>query len=639
MKLVLVLMIKNEEKILKRCLEAVENIVDCFCITDTGSTDSSVEIATEFLKTHTGNVATDVWKNFGHNRTLSFRNAQEYVNTLDWNMSETYALFLDADMVFVPGCIKSQNLTRPAYKIIQSNSAVDFYNTRFIRMDLPVKCVGVTHEYWDIPAESIEKNICHIIDIGDGGSKSDKFERDKRLLEQGLIDEPTNVRYMFYLAQTLKDSDHLKEAIQMYKKRIAAGGWKEEIWHAHYSIGQCYRRLNNINKYEYWMNRAFQFHPARTESILDLARYFRETSQHYKSYHYCLLGIRVPYPKNDVLFIEPFPYKGGFDYELSIIDYYVHRENGLRDSIVCMLKTPNFQNNVVSNMKFYVKPIPGKIEKLSLPSPFGDEFHPSAISIINYPLANVRYINYKIQPNGSYVMPNNIVITKNAYVNLENNEYLCMNDPTPLFESHIRGLEDLRVYQFDNKCYFTATSFKEYLQDKISIVHGEYDIETKSYKDLTAIISPRNQDCEKNWVNIPETDEFIYSWHPLRIGKIRNNKFYFNKEIETPPLFSLFRGSAPPIEVNGKWIVLVHFVEYCQPRNYYHCFVELEKSTYNITKVSLPFVFENLGIEFSISGRFANDSLEYYFSSWDSNPSRINIELNSIVYLNIAELK
>jgi len=289
-------------------------------------------------------------------------------------------------------------------------------------------------------------------------------------------------------------------------------------------------------------------------------------------------------------------------------------------------------------MKFYVKPIPGKIERLSLPSPFGDDFHPSAISIINYPLANVRYVNYKIQPNGTYVMPNNIVVTKNAYVNLENNEYLCMNDPTPLFESHIKGLEDLRVYRLNNKCYFTATSFKEYLQDKISIVHGEYDIETSSYKNCTAILSPTNQDCEKNWVNVPETDEFIYSWHPLRIGKIRNNKFYFNKEIETPPLFSLFRGSAPPIEVNGKWIALVHFVEYCQPRKYYHCFVELEKSTYTITKVSLPFVFENLGIEFSISGKFANDSLEYYFSSWDSNPARITISLNSIQWKVLNEV-
>ena len=51
MKFALILMIKNEEKILKRCLEAVEKVVDCFCICDTGSTDSTQEVAKEFLKT------------------------------------------------------------------------------------------------------------------------------------------------------------------------------------------------------------------------------------------------------------------------------------------------------------------------------------------------------------------------------------------------------------------------------------------------------------------------------------------------------------------------------------------------------------------------------------------------------------
>ena len=633
MKLVLVLMIKNEEKILKRCLEAVQDIVDCFCITDTGSTDSSVEIANEFLKTHTGNVATDVWKNFGYNRTLSFSNAQTYVKTLNWNMAETYGLLLDGDMVFVPGTIKSQILTHPGYKIIQANSSLEFYNTRFIRMDIEAKCVGVTHEFWAVPSETLSKDICYINDIGDGGSKGDKFERDKRLLEQGLIDDPTNGRYMFYLAQTLKDSNHLKEAIAMYKKRIIIGGWQEEVWHSHYSIGQCYRRLENIPKYEYWMNRAFQFYPVRSEPILDLTRFFREKGQNYKAYHYYKLGVGIPYPKNNVLFIESFPYQGGFDYEASILDYYVHPKTGLDNSIDYMLKSSQFQQNVVSNLKFYVNPISSSIEKLVLPSPFGETFTPSAISIINYPFANVRYINYLSPKDGNYITRDGSPIqTKNAYVNLDTMSFINMINVIPKFDSHVNGFEDLRLYNYHGKLMFTATSFKEEIEGKISIVHGEYDINSKLYKNYCGIQSPINSVCEKNWVNVPGTDEFIYSWSPLRIGKIQENKFYFNKEIDTPPIFSLFRGSASPIEVNGRWIVLVHFVEYCQPRNYYHCFVELEKSSYTILKVSLPFVFEKLGIEFCISGRLVNESLEYYFSSWDCNPAKITIDIPSITW-------
>ena len=105
----LILMIRNEEKILKRCLEAVENIVDCFCICDTGSTDNSIEIANEFLKTHKGCLTTEPWKNFGYNRTISFQNAQKYIKKkLKWDTSKVYGLLLDADMVFVSKNLKEQ---------------------------------------------------------------------------------------------------------------------------------------------------------------------------------------------------------------------------------------------------------------------------------------------------------------------------------------------------------------------------------------------------------------------------------------------------------------------------------------------------------------------------------------------------
>ena len=49
MKLVLILMVKNESRILERCLKSVEHVVDAFCIHDTGSTDTTCEIAKEWL--------------------------------------------------------------------------------------------------------------------------------------------------------------------------------------------------------------------------------------------------------------------------------------------------------------------------------------------------------------------------------------------------------------------------------------------------------------------------------------------------------------------------------------------------------------------------------------------------------------
>jgi hypothetical protein len=85
MKLILILMVKNESKIIRRCLESAEPAVDAFCIVDTGSTDNTVDLANEFVKERVGIVAHAEWKNFGHNRTISFEVARNFVKTLKWD--------------------------------------------------------------------------------------------------------------------------------------------------------------------------------------------------------------------------------------------------------------------------------------------------------------------------------------------------------------------------------------------------------------------------------------------------------------------------------------------------------------------------------------------------------------------------
>jgi hypothetical protein len=71
-KVIATIMIKNEERIIKRCIERALSIADAICISDTGSTDKTLEILAEYLPTLTipAKVANHTWKNFGHNRTL-----------------------------------------------------------------------------------------------------------------------------------------------------------------------------------------------------------------------------------------------------------------------------------------------------------------------------------------------------------------------------------------------------------------------------------------------------------------------------------------------------------------------------------------------------------------------------------------
>jgi glycosyltransferase involved in cell wall biosynthesis len=204
MKFVLILMVRNESRILERCLNSVQGLVDAFCIHDTGSTDTTREIARSFLETgkRKGCLTESVWKDFGTNRTTSFQAAQDYLTTAGWDLKTTYGLLLDADMMFHPGSLKEQTLGEIGYSIVQCAGTLEYPNCRLVRMDHPWRCQGVTHEYWDGPTSKLDKATCWIEDHNDGGCKSDKFERDARLLEEGLRETPTNERYMFYLAQT-----------------------------------------------------------------------------------------------------------------------------------------------------------------------------------------------------------------------------------------------------------------------------------------------------------------------------------------------------------------------------------------------------------------------------------------------------
>ena len=43
------MIVKNESKIIRRLMESVSSIIDCYCICDTGSTDDTIEIINTFF--------------------------------------------------------------------------------------------------------------------------------------------------------------------------------------------------------------------------------------------------------------------------------------------------------------------------------------------------------------------------------------------------------------------------------------------------------------------------------------------------------------------------------------------------------------------------------------------------------------
>jgi len=643
MNIVLILMIRNESKIIERCLKAVEGIVDAICVHDTGSTDNTCGIVNEFLVGRTGCLTTSEWKNFGHNRTLSFQNARDYVrDTLKWDLEQTYGLLLDADMVFHPGDLRKQALTEKGYTLVQKNGTLEYPNCRLVRLDYEWTCRGVTHEYWDGPVKALPKGVCWIDDRNDGGCKSDKFERDARLLEEGLQKEPENVRYMFYLAQTYHCLGRDKDAIRLYKQRFRAGSWDEERWYSLYMIGQSYMNLKEIAKFEKYMNLAYEYRPTRAEPLYKLAKYFREAGNHYKCYHYTALGKKIP-PTNDSLFVESDVYKDLFHYEETICMYYLNnKKDGLRKSMEYMLTQKSHLNNVYTNSVFYIEPIAKKFQNHPIQRDvFGRDFHPSSVASFG-DKHMVRFVNYSITDTGSYQMKkgqysgDHPVRTQNA-IWTDSGNIICMDDASvtlPRRPHHILGLEDIRVY-FDAKKTARFLAISGEYSEKIRIVSGDIDVNEGKYKNSIVVESPLNADCEKNWIPVNGTDDILYSWNPLRVGHLDHNKLILDKTIDTPWFFQHLRGSAPPIRVHEELWCLVHFVMYTAPRKYYHCIVVLDPTTYVPKRISLPFVFRNEGIEYSLSMTQQKNDLEFMFSSWDDNPTIARVETSVFDWIQV----
>ena len=684
-KLILNLMIKNESRIIERCLGRALGHVDAVSILDTGSTDNTVEVCKAFLE-KSGKpfkISVEIFKTFGHNRTISFNKAQELCHELEWDATKTYAMSVDADMIIKPSpSFKDFNMTVPGYTVIQQNSSLKYHNNRFMQCSYDWKCVGATHEYWSgDPTDKIPYDVFYIDDINDGGCKSDKFERDVRLLTEDLKTDPDNGRTHFYLAQSYKDSGNFHEAIKYYKRRIELGGWYEEVWFSHYQISKCYECLNQPEDMEAWALKAFKFNPHRSEPLYSLLVYFKDKYEHFKAYQYYLKGKDIPFPKDDVLFIEYPVYEGLFDYENTILSCYIvnkTRQNVLND-IITYINTKNHRlDNVWDNIQYYIDPLisstyKGEYSKLFFPHM--DEYQVSSCCLIPYKnklLMNTRYVNYSIDSRGLYHIRSSDgnVKTKNGLTYL-NSSYYPLEDVKMITEAHyntypsnIEGLEDVRLFTFNDKVHFTASSKNITKDGKIVIVSGEYIPEYAIMNDIHIIHSPRPSECEKNWIYVPNSSlinteaaknkmNFIYGWYPLEIGAV-NKSFDFTSDTpqtddvnllhkldihtvyKTPNFFSRFRGSSTICEYDGRLWCVAHFVKYSTPRVYLHSVVTFNRETMKPESYSLPFVFRKHAIEYCLGLHIKDGKICYVFSQNDNEPGFITMSIANLEFLPIS---
>ena len=659
-RIIVLLMIKNESRIICRSISSALKIADAICVSDTGSTDNTVQVLKDFYPTLSipGKTYQHTWTNFGKNRTQSFLDAKAFCEELQWNPAKTYALAIDADMELVvePLFNKETDLKGTGYSLTQKAGTLHYINARLLRLDQPWTCVGCTHEYWDGPNEgAISDAKLWINDRNDGGCKADKFTRDLAMLQEELKEQPTNVRTHFYLAQTLKCLGKHEESIDMYKKRIELGGWYEEVWYSHYMIAHQYLELKKPEEAEFWALKAQAFNNYRAEALYLLVKHFRIIGQQWKAMHYYYEAKRIQKPVV-ALFLESEVYDHLLDYEYSVLQFYVNpadRKEGLR-SCVRYLQHPQsigFLENVFSNIEFYVQPLLANdhpIQSFSFPQM--GEYTPSSTSLTKHEgrlQMNVRYVNYQTSEQGTYTprSSDGIVRTKNAFLPAIPGAYppieslpFVQEDPKLFeFQTNIMGLEDIRITSHKGKLLYTAASKSSNLDTKYRIVLGSYGPD--GLKDSRVLDSPTHSDCEKNWLAVSDLDLtsdyplFIHKWHPFEVGRVQGTQLDITTRFQMSPYFMKMRGSANAVRYKDQFWCLTHVVKYGSPRKYYHHIVVLDGSTLKPIRLSMPFYFKTHGIEYCLGFHVENDTASFAYSTFDANPRLTSVPLSQFEFL------
>lgn len=655
------MIVRNESKVITRLLDSVSSIIDSYCICDTGSTDDTPNIIESYFKEKgiPGKIIYEPFKDFGYNRTFALQACENESNA-------DLILLMDADMVFWlnPAISPSEfkaSLTSDVYTIFQGGDTFYYKNTRIVRNNRGCKYWGVTHEYVQVPGglihDSIEKSRAFIIDVGDGGSKANKFERDIRLLEQGLVDYPNNDRYTFYLANSYNDLGNYEKAIENYRKRIQLGGWHEEIWFSYFKIGLCYKYMGKMENAIYEWMQAYGVFPNRIENLYEIVKYYREKGHHKIAYVYYDLAdrMRKKYPNIDYLFLHKDVYDYKLDYEFSIIAYYLD-SHGRHVPKECMkvcahpaIEDSTLQN-VMNNYKFYSRTYPSKSpEYCQILKDIANQYRPdgftsttpSLCKLANGDVAlNIRYVNYTIDANGNYINKEVIqTINYLAIIDTTTHEKWTIKtiqemDYNKTHDCLYAGLEDVRVVEYDNTLLYNANRGLGYHNMKIE--HGKVDIQTcKTYDDVI-LKKDGERSVEKNWVLFESDKQLycIYQWYPLTLGTIQNDIYNTVHEFSTPTFFKHVRGST-----NGQMYVsngekelwfLCHSVSYEHRRFYYHLFVCLDATTMKLKKYTPWFTFESKPVEYSLGFVFLEEDILIGYSTMDNSTNFTVIEKKKI---------
>ena len=362
------MIVKNEAHIIASTLQNILDHmpIDYWVISDTGSTDNTIDIITSFFseKNIPGEIFLDEWNDFGHNRTKMLEHA--------FNKTD-YVFIFDADDLICGSTILplgSNILTKDAYYIPFENP-VSYHRLILASNRMRWKYVGVLHEYIvnidPIRSEEYLSGDYYINSrrLGNRSKNPNKYLDDAITLEKAFQIETADIhlknRYAYYCAQSYHDAGKHDKAIEWYEKTLTLDYSTQYKYIACIRGGDCYMHLKNPDGAIKIWGKAYEYDKERPEAISNIMEYYYKNGVHFMvTALYNQFKSRIDFDITN----EQSKYKVFLDYSKFHNIHYYNSISGyysgdfLSAYEACkylLLHDTNtlYMENAISNLKFY----------------------------------------------------------------------------------------------------------------------------------------------------------------------------------------------------------------------------------------------------------------------------------------------
>ena len=295
----LCMIVKNEEVHIARCLDSIAELVEEIIIVDTGSTDRTVEIASNY----TQKVYSYPWRDdFSDARNYSFSKA-----------SMDYCMWMDADDILEISeqdkFLKLKQSLSPDIDIVMMkyNTAFDeagtlsfsYFRERWIRNSSNYRWIGEVHEVIPPNGKVIYSDIAICHKKIDAGNPDRNLKIYQKMLEDGKTLEP---RQQYYYGRELYYHKQYREAISVFEQFLSSEGWVENKIEACSLCADCYYQLGQEHSALMTLLRSMSFDLPRAELCCEIGKYFLEHGNYHNAIYWYETALNTQ--KNE--------YSGGF---------------------------------------------------------------------------------------------------------------------------------------------------------------------------------------------------------------------------------------------------------------------------------------------------------------------------------------